>query len=107
LYLEKIFIRVFADFPMAGEALVEALKTLMTALGAEASKGLVYWMAAKTADTAVSNALNKLVRGQQLTAAELEQLRAALAQAAQPQQVDVNQLARQVAEILKREGFLK
>jgi len=95
---------------MAGEALVEALKTLMKALGAEASKGLVYWLAAKSVDTAVSSAMNKIIRGQQLTATELEQLRIALAQAAQPQQlqqIDINQLARQVAEILKKEGYLK
>jgi hypothetical protein len=92
---------------MASEALIEALKTLIKALGAEASKGLVYWVAARGAEVAVSNALSKLARGQQLTAAELEQLRAVLARAAQPQQIDVEQLARQVAEILRREGYIK
>jgi predicted Zn-dependent peptidase len=92
---------------MASEALIEALKTLIKALGAEASKGLVYWVAARGAEAMVSNALSKLARGQQLTAAELEQLRAVLARAAQLQQIDVEQLARQVAEILRREGYIK
>lgn len=92
---------------MVGDAIIEALKVLMRTLGTEASKGLVYWMAAKSVDAAVSSALSKLIRGQQLTDLELEQLRAVLAQAAQPQQIDVNQLARQVAEILKKEGYLK
>jgi hypothetical protein len=92
---------------MASEALIEALKTLIKALGAEASKGLVYWVAARAAEATVSNALSKLARGQQLTAAELEQLRAVLARAAQPPQIDVEQLARQVAEILRREGYIK
>ncbi len=92
---------------MASEALIEALKTLIKALGAEASKGLVYWVVARGAEATVSNALSKLARGQQLTAAELEQLRAVLARAAQPQQIDVEQLARQVAEILRREGYIK
>jgi len=92
---------------VGGDVIIEALKVLMRTLGAEASKGLFYWMATKSVDAAVSSALSKLIREQQLTALELEQLRAVLPQAAQPQQIDVDQLARQVAEILKKEGYLK
>ncbi|MGB9705516.1 MAG: hypothetical protein ACPL3C_08700 [Pyrobaculum sp.] len=89
----------------------EALAILLRQLGTEAAKGLVYWLTGRTVDATVGALLAKAARGQTLTPQEIEQLRYLLiqqaAQAPAQPQINIDELAAKVAEVLRRQGYLK
>lgn len=90
---------------------VEAVKIILQRLGSEALRGAVYWAAGKTADATVGGLLAKIAQGGQLTSQELEILRRALAaysaQAPSTANINIDELAMKVVEILRRQGYIK
>ena len=92
-------------------SVVEAIKIILQRLGSEALRGAVYWAAGRTADATIGGILAKAAQGAQLTSQEIEALRRALAaysvQAPSPANVNIDELAMKVVEILRRQGYIK
>jgi len=96
--------------PQQDQDFVQALSVVLKVIGAEAAKGLVYWLMSRTGDNVIvpllAKAIQSFQQGQQLSPAEIEQLQKALQQlaqqAVQQQQLDMNLLATLVAERLRQ-----
>jgi len=68
---------------MPQQDITQALSVLLKAVGAEAARGLFYWVMLKTGDNVIpllAKAIQSLQQGRQLSPAEIEQLQKALQQ---------------------------
>lgn len=99
---------------MSSDDFIKAVKVLIDRLGKETAKGFWLWSVFKGMDFVTTQALmplvQKVMRGQEPTSQEIEQMRQLLNQITQrqqltqpPSQIDYDELARRVAEILMQQ----